>query len=220
MVDRKPIVEELIKSAEKEARHLLKKYNLPDPEISRSLVVDLQRGDHKAYDTVYTKFFDSLKEYITSVIKNIEDAQELTQDVFFRLWEKHEEIDPDSNVKGFLFRTAKYFILDYFKRKRVHTKYENYVGNLFEFETAPDDLIVEKELQILAQITLEQMPPQRQRIFKMRFEQSKSIEEIAAELEVSLETVRWHLKFGKKDIQSILTVYFLLLFIAQQGISA
>lgn len=210
MADINPYIEELRLDSEKKARLLVRKFM--DPDISKPTLESLKAGSHKAFDTVFLRYHAPVKRYIAAIIKNEEDSQELTQDVFMRLWEKHDYIDPEKNIRGFLYRTARFFVLDYFKKKKYIRQYEEYSAHLWDFQAAPDQELIEKELQLLAQITIERMPPQRRKIVKMRFMDGKSVEQIATELDIAESTVWSHSRTGQKEIESVLAIYFFFLF--------
>jgi len=187
----------------------------PLKDVSNKTLRRLSQGDHSAFETVFVSYHSSVKRYINAVIRNNEESAEIAQNVFIRIWENHAEIDPEKNIKGYLHRTAKFYILDYFKRKKVIHKYENFKKSDFDYIALPDDQIIEKELNLLARITIEKMPPQRRKVFEMRYNDCKSLEEIASELGIASETTRKHLALGKKEIEKILKAYMIILFMAQ-----
>lgn len=207
-------IKELKDSSLRKARREFE-IHMPQHDISAEILKDLGAEDGReygAYDEVFKAYHASIKKYVAAIIKNFEDAQEITQDIFARLWERRKEVDPDKNIRGFLFTSAKFLILDYLRRKKVLEKYEQYAGNNYDFATSTDDLVIEKELRILAELTIESMAPQRRKVFKMRYEECKSVEEIAEALNITVATARTHIKLGRKEIQNIFVAYFLMFF--------
>lgn len=205
-----PLVRELSSVAEEAAKTEFEKSSTK-AEISAETLEALKNGTHQAFDEVFNCYHAPLKRYLSALLGSESDAQEMSQEVFIRLWTRREEIDPEKNIKWFLYSTAKFLSLSYFRHKKVESRYEEFISTASNhFAISTDDEMIAKELLVLAELTIDKMPPQRQKVFRMRFEQCKSNDEIAAELGLSPETVKSHLTAGKKEIQNILTAFFIL----------
>lgn len=210
MSDYTPLIKELSPVAEEQARIEFEGFS-NDGKVTKKTLVALKEGSHQAFDKVFNSYHAPLKRYLTARLGSDDEAQEMAQEVFIRLWTRHEEIDPDKNIKWFLYSTAKFLTLDNFRHRKVESRYEEFIANApQDFALSADDEVIANELLLLAKITIDRMPPQRQKVFRMRFEECKSNEEIASELGLSPETIKSHLTVGKKEIQSILTAFFIL----------
>lgn len=170
-------------------------------ELPAGTLSALCSGDHDAYAVVFNAYHASIKRFLTIMTRSEDDAQELTQEVFINLWEKREKINPESNIKGFLYTTAKFYMFNYFKHKQVILKYEQYKSDEIDFATSPDDIVIAKELSMLIEIIIARMPKQQQKVFQLKYDQCKTNAEIASLLNISPETVKVHLTRGRNELR-------------------
>lgn len=180
-------------------------------EISRETLQALRSGDEEAYNEVYNRFATPLKNFIAILIQNEEDAKELNHDVFFSLWADRDKIVPEKGIKGFLFMRARNLAMNYFDRKKVKEKYIDFCNRDTDYDFAPDQRLIGAETKILIDIALKGMSQQKRAIFRMKFEEGKSVEEIAAELNLSQSTVRNNLTMIMKKIREVIALYLVFL---------
>lgn len=179
--------------------------------ISPKTIAALRQGSHDAYDEIFLAYYAPLKKFLAYLTRSEEDAEDLTQQVFMQLWEKRETIDPSNNLRGFLYHTAKNLTFNSFAHRKVVDKYISFSGRSFELPNTPDDIIAAKELQILIELAVSKMPPKRQEIFRLRFSEDKTNDEIAHMLGLSPETVKVHITKGKQDVQNFISSFILLI---------
>lgn len=180
-------------------------------EVAVSTLRALRDGEEWAYNEVYNRFASPLKDFIAILIRNEEDAKELNHDVFLSLWADRDKIVPEKGIKRFLFMRAKNLAMNYFDRKKVKDKYISFCNRNVDYDFAPDQYIIGDETKILIEIALKGMSERKRAIFKMKYEQGKSVEEIAAELNLSQSTVRNNLTMIMKAIKEVIAFYLLFL---------
>lgn len=173
------------------------------------IVEALRQGDHKAYNKIFELYFDKLLDFMTATLYSTDEAEDIVQKVFIDLWEKRDILDPEKNIKGFLFTTARFYTLAVFKRNKVK---ERYINSATEevFADSPDELLEAQEIDIIIRMAIENMPAQRQRIIRMNLLEGLSTEEIAARLKLKVETVRTHLMLGRRDIDRAISLFIVL----------
>ena len=173
--------------------------------ITPSVLADLKKGSYDAYTLLYMRYASSVKSFLTSMLRSEEDAKELTQNVFIRLWEKRESIDPESDIKVFLFQTARFYAYNFFDHLKVKEKYSTWLkqekGNDY-FST--EDVVNYEETALLFEFALDKMPEQRRKVFEMSRKGGKSNDEIAEELSLSKRTVEKHISLAIKDVRAVL----------------
>lgn len=194
---------------ERELKKYRNKYNNQN-EVSKKTLVALRSGEEWAYNEVYTRFASPLKDFLTVLIKNEEDAKELNHDVFLSLWTGREKIVPEKGIKGFLFMRARNLAMNYFSHKRVEDKYIDFCKRDMDYDFAPDQYMIGDETKILIDIALKGMTEQKRAIFKMKYEQGMSNDKIAEELGLSLSTVRNNLTTVIKSLKEIVAIYIIL----------
>ncbi|MDR0954681.1 MAG: RNA polymerase sigma-70 factor [Rikenellaceae bacterium] len=180
-------------------------------EIPSQTLSALRDGDYQAYDTIFKAYHTPIRHFLERMIHSEVDAQDITQEVFVNLWAKRERIDPEKNIKGFLYTTVKFFMLKYLKHQKVVDRYENYkIRDEVDFLDTPYDIAVGKELSLLIEISLARMPQQQAKVMRMKYTEGLSNEAIASALGISPETVKVHLKRGRAEIHKVLSLFVAL----------
>lgn len=194
--------------SEKELTKYRNKYNKQD-EVSEKTLMALRSGEEWAYNEVYSQFASPLKDFIATLIQNEEDAKELNHDVFLSLWTGREKIVPEKGIKGFLFMRAKNLAMNYFAHKKVKEKYIEFCNRDFDYDFAPDHYIIGNETKLLIELTLKGMSKQKRDIFMMRYEEGKSVDEIASELNLSTSTINNNLSLIVKALKEVVAIYLI-----------
>ena len=173
----------------------------------------LGQGDHKSFDALFMLYHPRVKNFLKGFIKDEEEACDMAQDIFFKVWTNRESISKVSSLKAYLFRMARNMVYDYYEHSLVKESYEQ---KLQSSSSAYTDLIEEdiyaKELSILIDIAIEQMPEQRRRIFKMSRKEGLSNEEISQKLQINKRTVENHVSQALADLREVVRGALLLLF--------
>lgn len=173
----------------------------------------LGQGDHKSFDALFVLYHPRVKNFLLGFVKDEEEACDMAQDIFFKVWTNRENISKVASLKAYLYRMARNMVYDYFEHNLVKESYEQ---KLQSSSNDYSDLIEEdfyaRELSILIDIAIEQMPEQRQRIFKMSRKDGLSNEEISQKLEINKRTVENHITQALADLREILKNTSLLLF--------
>ncbi|KAA6333679.1 ECF RNA polymerase sigma factor RpoE [termite gut metagenome] len=167
-----------------------------------------QNDDHDAFRFLFLKYFPKLKFFITHLVKSETIAEELSQDIFIRIWENREKLTVIQSLNSYLYRMAKNAAINYLNRKYVE---ENYVLNYNQYdEPSVEETFQAKEMELLVQLVVERMPSQRKKIFEMSRVENLKNEEIAKKLNISKKTVENHLNFALKEIRKAisLSVFF------------
>ena len=87
--------------------------------ISKEVVSSLRDGDHQAFESVFFHYFKKVKYFINGLIKSDDDAEELAQDVFVKIWTTRESIDTDKNFNTYVYIIARNTTISFLKQKYV-----------------------------------------------------------------------------------------------------
>lgn len=165
-----------------------------DLKEEKELVLRLQAGDEWAFEQLYGLYKLRILKKLIRFVKREDIAVELLQDIFLKLWEKRESLDPEQSFRSYLFRIAENKITDLFRRA-AHDK--KLLAHL-QIATAgltntTEEIIHFKEQQSLLQEAIDSLPPQRQKIFILCKIEGKSYQEAAELLGISIGTVNDHM---------------------------
>ena len=157
-------------------------------EISDISIRQLATSQEAVFEKVFKEHFKALHAYAYTILKDEDDAEEIVQNVFFKLWEKREQMNEITSLKAYLYRATHNESLNFLKHTKVKAAYETYAKSSFKEQDATDALSV-KELQTKIDKALNELPEQCRTIFQMsRFEEMK-YREIAEQLKLSVKTV-------------------------------
>lgn len=179
-------------------------------ELRRTTLEKLALGDHEAFHLVFKMFYAKVLRFASGMLKNHADAEDVAQIVFFKLWLKREKLTGIKNLDTYIYTIAKNTVLNYItSRKYTYVDLsENHAIN------APKDSPVEQieaqDLKLLIDMTVSNMPPQRQKIYRLSREQGLTNEEIANQMGLKKKTVENHLNLALRDIRNILKLLILL----------
>ena len=167
------------------------------------LAILLTLNDEAAFSELYVRYKDKLYYFCLHLLKSKEEANDIVQEIFIRIWESRNFINPDLSFSSFLYTMARNRILNYFRDIDIDEKVKEILATQkVTEEEAIDSKIIYTEYQVILQNALSQLPPQRRKIFNMSRIESMSHKEIAAELGISVNTVQEHISEALKFIKA------------------
>lgn len=167
-----------------------------------ALVRRMIQGDESAFTRIYRHYHPSLYVYILRFCKIPSLAEDLVHDVFLKIWEIRARINPALSFQGYLYRIARNHV---FKTIQQIATDETLRAQLFhQLENAgatlPEDAVASKEYERLFREALEQMPPQRLKVFRLCRQEGRSYEEAAGMLGISRNAVKKHMVLSMRFI--------------------
>lgn len=171
-------------------------------KLSKDLSKSSKSEVDRIFKNLYTQYADSIKSFILSYVAVESVAEDLTQDVFTKIYERPDLYGDIKNWKAFLFKVAKNHTLDYLKHNSLNVSYITHV--LKEFEKSHfcmDRQILEKEYFDFLDKCLEQLPVKSKLIFGLCRKEEHSYEEVARQLDISKNTVKYHMVYSMKKIR-------------------
>lgn len=172
-------------------------------ENEKLLVSRLRNNEVKSFDILFEKYSARLYRFSFSLLKNDEDAKEIVQETFFRVWEKRHEIDSSKSFKSFLFTISYHLIIDQLRVKLKDQEYRRYLKEHFKTEEVPINSNADYEnlnRQIAA--VIEELPAKRKQIYTMSRKNGLSHKEIAGQLNISVKTVENQINLALKLIKT------------------
>lgn len=174
----------------------------------KCLILDFVSGNDRAFHRIFELYHHALYHHVIKFVKSPDLAADILQDVFIKVWEKRELINPDYSFKAFLFTVAKNHILNILKRAaRERSIREEIFKNALDFHTHSEDSVIYNDLNHFAEMAIEQLPPQRKIVFKMFRDEGQDYHQIAENLGLSKNTVRDHLAKASRFVRGFLKAH-------------
>ena len=183
------------------------------------LILLIQKNDMVAFYNIYERYSKRLYGFILRYIKKNEDAEELVQEVFVKIWESRDKIDAYSSFEAFLFTIAYNTTISLLRKRTTEKKYLEHLKSLQQPADSPDiiDEMQFNELNDRLKLLLNELTPRQKEIFHLSREEGLSHDEIAKRLDISVNTVKKHicntLVFLKSQIDNNLTINLLFTYL-------
>ena len=162
--------------------------------INKELTEHLRNNDQEAFNVLYWKYHSAIYYNVLKLTRDNVIAEDLVQEVFIALWKKRSTLDPEQDILGWLFVVSYNKSISYLKQKLkeslVHASLQQPV-NVEEKIDAGEEL-VNAQVTILEK-AIEQLSPQKRKVFELCKLQSRTYEEAAEELKLSKHTVKEYL---------------------------
>ncbi len=159
---------------------------------THELALSLRNDDISAFNSLYWKYHGAIYANALKLIKDPAIAEDIVQDVFVSLWEKRHAIDPRQDIAGWLFVVSQHKTIDQLKRKLRQSLAEKILQSISEEPDVLKDDITEEQLGAIEK-AVDQLSPQKRRVFELCKVQRRTYEKAAEELHISKYTVKEYL---------------------------
>lgn len=171
------------------------------------IILDEQQKKKK-FERFFIAAFPKVKAFAWKLLKSEDDAEDIAQDVFVKLWDNPEIWEERETWNCYVYTMVRNHIYNFLKHKSVEYSYQERVAqeNAPLFEVDIHDRIYAKEIELLVKLTLDNMPEQRKKVFVMSRQQGMSNQEIADSLQLSVRTVERHIYLALQDLKKIILI--------------
>jgi RNA polymerase sigma-70 factor (family 1) len=150
-----------------------------------------QEGDDKALSHFFSLHHKSLSYFAGHIVNDQAAAQEIVSDCFLKLWRKHSDFQTPHNIKAFLFISCRNACFNYLRQLKIRSAAQDLYLAELESEAASDDYqIIETELLELVSREIHALPEKMREVVRLLYLHGKSTSEVAAELGLSVQTIR------------------------------
>ncbi len=167
----------------------------------KELIRRLKKGNIEAFNQIFYAYSSKLYHFAYGYLKSKEDAEEMVQEIFSRIWDKRADIKEEYQFRSYLFSIAFNYIKKHFRSKALINKYIEFATPYHsETEQMQEDISYDS-LKVIVDQLVNKMPEKRKAVFvKSRFE-GKSSKEISIEMNISQSTVENHLNQGLRFLR-------------------
>ena len=172
------------------------------------LVELFKKGKDKAFDELYFRYRDLLVRFVYARMKSVPISEEIVQEVFTTIWERRTTILIQKSFMAYIYTSVRYKTLDYIKS---HSVTDQYIQEVLDRNTVTqtytnttEDSIYYEELQDAVDKAAALLPKKAKEVFILSRIKHYSNKEIAEELNVSIETVKYHITYALKFMRTYL----------------
>ena len=177
-------------------------------KLNSELIGLLKKGDVAAFDTIYNMYCHKLHQFVIRYLKQEEDAEEIVQEVFIKIWESKAKIKNHASFESFLFTISYNATISLLRKRLSESKSKEYLKSIQQIQNANTvvDELQFNELNEKVQRLLEQLTPRQKEIFILSREEGLTHKEIAQRLKISENTVKNHLVTSLKFLKSNINI--------------
>ena len=169
----------------------------------REYVEYLKKDDIISFDVLFHKYSQSIFAFALSITRNEFAAEEITQLVFIKVWEKRTQINEHLSFKSFLFSITYNETISWLRKEKSEKKRISEFVKMSKYFTNETEQVVEyRSIEGLANQFIEEMPKRRREIFKLSRSQGFSNKEIAVRLGISVRTVEHQISSALKFLRN------------------
>ncbi len=171
----------------------------------------LREGDEKAFEKIFNAYFNILFTYAHNLLEKPFIAEDIVENVFLKLWERREIIRIKGPLLNYLLVSVKNACLDQIKSEHIRRNYRERVikkallDENFEFHAIISaDPLQEKELKKAIKKSVQNLPADYRKVFKMSRYYNMTNREIAAKLGISSHTAGKYLNLALQQLKNSL----------------
>jgi RNA polymerase sigma-70 factor (ECF subfamily) len=185
------------------------------------LIAQIQAGIHVEENSakIFRRFRPGIQSFFTRKGFSGEDSRDLTQDVFFRVFNRIDTFRGESRFERWLWEIATNVYYNAIRRRRAEKRDgretsldgpvatddgRNATPEIPASDLSPEELIIQSEQLAAFRAALQTLPYQMRRCCILRYERSMKYQEIAIVMKISIDTVKAHLHQARKRLADLL----------------
>lgn len=187
------------------------------PYKEHELLSHIAQGDEKAFRELVHLYTPLLAPYILKLVKSREKTQEIVQDIFMQMWITRESLGKVENFRRYLFVASRNYTLNAIRGMlREEKRRLKWLQDQSHLEEAPPDADYSPYISLVEEAVM-RLPEQQRKVWVLCRQNGKKYNEVAAELNISRETVKKYLQYAQASItkyiqHKVVTVLTAILF--------
>ena len=184
-------------------------------EQDENILSQLRVGDENAFRYLFDHYYVSLCRVANFYVEDSFIAENIVGDLFFYLWQQHESLEIHTSLRAYLFTSVRHRALNYLQESHViheTTLSDEMASTVYmAVEENPLGTLIEKELEEKIASCVAQLPDECRAVFILSRQEQLSYDAIAERLEISPNTVRYHIKNALATLRKQLNEYLPML---------
>lgn len=181
----------------------------------RYFLEEIKNGNHNALKKVFETFYRPLCNFALQFLNDRDQAEEVVQGLFVKLWEKRTGITIETSLKNYLFSSVRNQCLNLIQHEKVKKIHEGPIREALFSDNAEEEYFIGSELTSRIAFAVESMPEKRREIFRLSREEGLKYREIAEKLNLSIKTIETQmglaLKYLRENLGRALLLFCFLL---------
>lgn len=185
-------------------------------ESDQALIHKMAEDDQAAFEMIFHRYWEKLFSYLYNRLHNKIASEEIVQEVLISIWEKRKTLSIHTSLSSYLYKAAKYRMLNYIRSEKVRkTYFSDFLETQISLVSDPlgPQLQNVSDLKDLIEKRLQELPPKCREVYRMSREEHIPNQEIADRLRISKKTVENYLTIALKHLRVHLSEYIMILMV-------
>ncbi|RPI19361.1 MAG: RNA polymerase sigma factor [Ignavibacteriae bacterium] len=165
---------------------------MPEQKPDKELIKDFKNGDIRGYNELVRRYQQQVYRVVRKIVLNHDDADDITQEVFIKVYSALKEFREESNVFTWLYRIATNYSINHIKRVKVKNtvSFEIVTEQVEYIEKKTDERMDDEQRRKILIEAIETLPAQQRAVFNLRYYEELSYDEISKIMEKSVGGVK------------------------------
>lgn len=183
--------------------------NISDQTLIRKYL----QGDEQSLEILIGQYLKPIYSFVSRYVGNGQEAEDVTQEVFVRVWRNLKKFDQEKSFKTWIFSIAKNASLDHLKKKRAipFSEFDQEDGKNVIIDTLADPsplplaLLERADMAKMLNVAMEKLSPQYRMVLFLRYNDHFNFREIAESMKEPLHTIKSRHRRALIKLKEILT---------------
>jgi RNA polymerase sigma-70 factor (ECF subfamily) len=155
------------------------------------LIDNYLKGDEQSLEVLIRRYLKPIYSFCFRFVGNSQEAEDITQEIFLKVWRNLKKFKKEKNFKGWLFTIAKNTCFDFLrKKKKISTLSLEKYFYLVDFNPLPNEISEKESLKEKIQEAIEKLSSKTREILNLYYNQGLTFREIAQTLNEPINTVK------------------------------
>lgn len=152
------------------------------------IVQEIREGNEESFRKVFHAYYESLCHYAYTLLRDMDEAEDVVQSMFVKIWEKRHTLVITHTMKSYLYKSIYHQCVNQFDHRAVRTKFQER-SQIEKSSAVQHPEVFPNELEERMAAAIQSLPKQCRTIFMMSRYQEMKYAEIAKELDISINTI-------------------------------
>ena len=173
--------------------------------LDKDIIEGLHHDSQHAMKQLFDLYYVPLCSYATRYTTCMPVAEEIVSDVMFKIWQNRHNNYRVETFSEYLYTATRNTAINYLKQKQIQEKISERLAEQLRselIEETPLDMMITEELQSKLNSLINTLPEQCHKVFMMHRMDDMSYEEIAVQMNISVNTVKYHIKTALQKLRA------------------
>ena len=171
-------------------------------------IAELRSGNIQVFEVLFKQWYEPLCRYAFSLLHDLEEAEDVAQKTFCKLWEQREKLEIHTSIKSYLYKMVHNACLNVIKQWQMQSEHKEIIAyNSVTAVNCVEQHIAHKELNHRIELAVATLPERCRQVFVLSRMQHLPYKKIAEKLQISPNTVETQMVKALKTLREKLKDY-------------